>query len=85
MPLQLSPIVAGVWRLREWKLDSAGLVRWIEQTSAVHFVRVEFSTAQRQEIRAGAAVTLGCDHRNYPSHVRIAPETLASLAGDLRA
>ena len=56
-----------------------------EKTSAVHFVRFEFSTAQRQEIRAGAAVTLGCDHRNYPSHVRIAPETLASLAGDLRA
>ena len=56
-----------------------------EKTSAVHFVRFEFSTAQRQAIRAGAAVTLGCDHRNYPSHVRIAPETLASLAGDLRA
>ena len=35
MPLQLSPIVAGVWRLREWKLDPAGLVRWIEQTLAL--------------------------------------------------
>jgi hypothetical protein len=55
-----------------------------EKTSAVHFVRFEFSDAQCQAIRAGAAVKLGCDHRNYPAHVQITPETLASLAGDLR-
>jgi hypothetical protein len=55
-----------------------------EKTSSVHFVRFEFSDAQRQAIRAGAAVKLGCDHRNYPAHVQIAAETLASLAGDLR-
>ena len=55
-----------------------------EKTSAVHFVRFEFSDAQRQAIRAGAAVKLGCDHRNYPAHLTIVPETLASLAGDLR-
>jgi len=29
--MTLSPVVAGVWRLHEWKLDTAGLVRWIEQ------------------------------------------------------
>jgi predicted oxidoreductase len=29
--MQLSPIVAGTWRLNEWKLDTPGLVRWIEQ------------------------------------------------------
>lgn len=56
-----------------------------EKTSAVHFVRFEFNDAQREAIRAGAAVKLGCDHRNYPAHVAIAAETLASLAGDLRA
>jgi hypothetical protein len=56
-----------------------------EKTSAVHFVRFEFSDAQREAIRAGAAVKLGCDHRNYPAHVAIGAETLASLAGDLRA
>ena len=56
-----------------------------EKTSSVHFVRFEFSAAQRQAIRAGAAVKLGCDHRHYPAHVQIAAETLASLAGDLRA
>lgn len=27
----LSPIVAGTWRLHQWGLDTAGLVRWIEQ------------------------------------------------------
>ena len=30
-PIQLSPIVAGLWRLSEWGLDAAGLQRWIEQ------------------------------------------------------
>ena len=56
-----------------------------EKTSAVHFVRFEFSPAQRDAILAGAAVKLGCDHTHYPAHVTIAAETLASLAGDLRA
>jgi hypothetical protein len=55
-----------------------------EKTSSVHFVRFEFTPAMREAVRAGAAVKLGCDHRNYPAHVQIAPETLASLAGDLR-
>ncbi len=55
------------------------------KTSAVHFVRFEFSDAQRQAIRAGAAAKLGCDHRNQPSLLQIAAETLASLSADLRA
>jgi len=55
-----------------------------EKTSSVHFLRFEFTTPMKAAIRAGAAVKLGCDHRNYPAHVAIAPETLASLAGDLR-
>jgi hypothetical protein len=55
-----------------------------EKTSAVHFVRFEFTPPMREAVRAGAAVKLGCDHRNYPAHVNIVPETLASLAGDLR-
>ena len=54
-----------------------------EKTSAVHFVRFEFSAAQREAIRAGAQVKLGCDHTNYPAHVVIPAESLASLAGDL--
>jgi hypothetical protein len=55
-----------------------------EKTSAVHFVRFEFPKPARDAVRAGAAVKLGCDHRNYPAHLTIPPETLASLAGDLR-
>jgi hypothetical protein len=55
-----------------------------EKTSAVHFVRFEFGKAMREAVRAGASVKLGCDHTNYPAHTVIAPETLASLAGDLR-
>ena len=55
-----------------------------EKTSAVHFVRFEFNAAQRQAILAGAAVKMGCDHTNYPVHMAVSPETLASLAGDLR-
>jgi predicted oxidoreductase len=27
----LSPVVAGLWRLPDWNLDTFGLVRWIEQ------------------------------------------------------
>ncbi len=55
-----------------------------EKTSAVHFVRFELTPAMCAAVKAGAAVKLGCDHTHYPSHVQITPETLASLAGDLR-
>jgi hypothetical protein len=55
-----------------------------EKTSAVHFVRFEFTPAMVQAVKAGASVKLGCDHRNYPAHLTIPAETLASLAGDLR-
>jgi exoribonuclease II len=55
-----------------------------EKTSAVHFVRFEFTPPMREAIKAGAAVKLGCDHTNYPAHVTIAPEALALLAGDLQ-
>ena len=55
-----------------------------EKTSAVHFVRFELTSAMCATVKAGANVKLGCDHTHYPAHVAIAPETLASLAGDLR-
>jgi hypothetical protein len=54
-----------------------------EKTSAVHFLRFEFAAAARQAVRAGAGVKVGCDHTNYPAHVTVSAETLASLAGDL--
>lgn len=55
-----------------------------EKTSSVHFLRFELPTPAREAVRAGASVKLGCDHTHYPAHVVIGPETLASLAGDLR-
>jgi hypothetical protein len=55
-----------------------------EKTSAVHFVRFELTPAMCAAVKAGAAVKLGCDHTNYPAHTTIAPETLASLASDLK-
>ena len=55
-----------------------------EKTSAVHFLRFEFAKPAREALRAGASARLGCDHTHYPAHVTISPETLASLAGDLR-
>ncbi len=55
-----------------------------EKTSAVHFVRFELTSAMCAAVKAGGGVKLGCDHTNYPAHTQIEPETLASLAGDLR-
>ncbi len=55
-----------------------------EKTSAVHFVRFEFTSVMCAAIKAGAGVKLGCDHTHYPAHTMIAPETMASLAGDLK-
>jgi hypothetical protein len=56
-----------------------------EKTSAVHFVRFELTPAMRAAVLAGAAVKIGCDHTQYPAHQDFTPETLASLAGDLKA
>ena len=55
-----------------------------EKTSAVHFVRFELTPAMCAAVKAGAGVKLGCDHTHYPSHIEIAADTLASLAGDLK-
>jgi hypothetical protein len=55
-----------------------------EKTSAVHFVRFEFTPVMCAAVKAGAGVKMGCDHTHYPSHIEIAADTLASLAGDLK-
>ena len=54
-----------------------------EKTSAVHFLRFEFDPAMCAALKAGASAKLGCDHTNYPAHMTIPADTLASLAGDL--
>lgn len=35
MSIALSPIVAGMWRLLEWRLDTPALARWIDQALAL--------------------------------------------------
>ena len=54
------------------------------KTSAVHFVRFELTPVMRTAVKAGAAVTLGCDHPYLAVQTPIASDTLASLASDLR-
>jgi Protein of unknown function (DUF3501) len=71
---------ARVYAIADEDLDRENDVK----TSAVHFVRFEFTPPMRAAIHAGAAVKIGCDHTHYPSHVQVSPETLASLAGDLK-
>jgi hypothetical protein len=55
-----------------------------EKTSAVHFVRFELTAPMCASVKAGGALKIGCDHTNYPAHVVVAADTLASLAGDLK-
>ena len=56
-----------------------------EKTSAVHFLRFELSAAMQQALKSGAQLKIGCDHPEYLAQLgEIAPETLASLVGDLR-
>jgi hypothetical protein len=54
------------------------------KTSAVHFLRFVLTPAMRVAVRAGAAVTVGCDHPGCPVQTPVPPATLASLAADLR-
>jgi hypothetical protein len=55
-----------------------------EKTSAVHFLRFEFTQSMKERLRSGAGLFVGCDHPAYPSPVaRIESRVAASLAGDL--
>lgn len=41
-----------------------------QKTSAVHFVRFEFTPAMKARLHDGAALKIGCDHPNYPVPVQ---------------
>jgi len=54
-----------------------------EKTSAVHFMRFEFTAEMIAAVKAGAAIAMGVDHSNYSHRVdEIAPETQGSIAKD---
>ena len=55
-----------------------------QKTSAVHFVRFEFTPAIKARLRDGAALQIGCDHPNYPVPTQtIEPRVRAALVKDL--
>ena len=55
-----------------------------EKTSAVHFVRFEFTAPMKAKLKEGARLLAGCDHPNYPVPLTpIEPVVLASLLKDL--
>ena len=54
-----------------------------QKTSAVHFLRFEFSPAAIAAFKGGASIAVGIDHPAYPERVgEIAPEVQGALAGD---
>lgn len=55
-----------------------------EKTSAVHFLRFELTPPMSARVKAGAAISVGIDHKNYQHEVRPLPGSVRdSLAGDL--
>lgn len=53
-----------------------------EKTSAVHFMRFEFSPAMIAALRDGADLLFGSDHTAYLHHVTTAPATRKALVQD---
>ena len=53
-----------------------------EKTSAVHFMRFEFSDEMVAALRAGAAVTVGVNHDLYRHETRLGDETRSALLAD---
>ena len=68
-----------VYAIADEDLDRENEVK----TSAVHFVRFEFTPAQVTAIKSGAAAALGCDHPHYAVETLIPAATLDSLKADL--
>jgi hypothetical protein len=54
-----------------------------DKTSAVHFLRFEFTPQDIAAFRSGAPVAAGVDHPRYPVRIEeIAPQVQAALAAD---
>ena len=54
-----------------------------QKTSAVHFLRFEFTPAHVSAFKAGAQARLVVDHPRYHAEAELVPRTLAALAADL--
>ena len=53
-----------------------------EKTAAVHFLRFEFSAAEIDSMKGGAAIRLGIDHDNVPCDVTLTDESREALVAD---
>jgi len=53
-----------------------------EKTSAVHFVRFEFSDTMCAALKDGAALSFGVDHPHYSHETSVAGPSLAALLAD---
>lgn len=56
--------------------------RHLARPSAVHFLRFQFSAAERAALRSAQAIVLGCTHPAYPFSQLIGPSTLGHLVHD---
>jgi hypothetical protein len=55
------------------------------KTSAVHFLRFEFTSMEIEQFRARSRVSLGIDHPEYRHQIEtLAPSTLEALVADFR-
>jgi len=69
-----------VYAIADEDLDRENEVK----TSAVHFVRFEFTDGMMARLRAGAGLRIGCDHPNYPVPAKIVESPVReSLLSDL--
>lgn len=55
-----------------------------EKTSAVHFLRFEFSPAARRWFAEGARVSIGIDHPEYTEETELSVDSARALAADFR-
>ena len=53
-----------------------------EKTSAVHFMRFEFSDDMINALRSGDPLVFGTDHAGYPDQTEVSAETLSALCED---
>lgn len=73
--------VAGFERV--WAIADEDLERENEEkTSAVHWMRFEFTAAMRAAMKSGTPVTVGSDHAAYDQSVNLPATTVKALAQD---
>ena len=54
-----------------------------EKTSAVHFMRFEFTQKMKDALTQGATLSFGCNHDGYPFKETVADSVRGALLMDL--